>query len=79
VGHDVSILNRLAADGLRGRTASKVSTTIIRPPQHGQRGSKAGFGFSRAPTGGGQSDNAIDVVSRLRMRAMLRAPDCVCR
>jgi hypothetical protein len=36
-GHEVSILIRLADEGRAGRAPSKVSTMIIRPPQHGQR------------------------------------------
>ena len=36
-GHEVSILKRLAVFGLPGRMPSKVSMTIIKPPQHGQQ------------------------------------------
>jgi len=36
-GHDVSILIRIGEGDRAGRGPSNVSTTIIRPPQHGQR------------------------------------------
>jgi hypothetical protein len=36
-GHEVSILMRIGYGELAGRVASKVSTMIIRPPQHGHR------------------------------------------
>ena len=36
-GHEVSILIRLGDGDRAGRGAVEVSTTIIRPPQHGQR------------------------------------------
>src|SRR5208283_4900420 len=36
-GHEVPILIRLGDGDRAGRGPSKVSTTIIRPPQHGQR------------------------------------------
>ena len=37
VGHEVSILIRLGDGDRAGRGPSNVSTTIIRPPQHGQQ------------------------------------------
>jgi hypothetical protein len=36
-GHEVSILIRLGDGDRAGRGPPNVSTTIIRPPQHGQR------------------------------------------
>ena len=48
-GHEVSILIRLGDGDRAGRGPSKVSTMIIRPPQHGQR--RAG-GTSSASTVG---------------------------
>src|SRR5208337_3907079 len=36
-GHELSILIRLGDGERQGRGPSNVSTTIIRPPQHGQR------------------------------------------
>jgi len=46
--HEVSILIRLGDGERAGRAPSKVSTTIIRPPQQGHR--RAGEGVSASPS-----------------------------
>jgi hypothetical protein len=52
-GHEVSILIRLGEGDRAGRAPSKVSTMIIRPPQHGHR--RAGEGVSASPSSAPQS------------------------
>src|SRR5208282_4213462 len=71
-GHEVSILIRLGGGDRAGRALSNVSTTSIRPPQHGHR--RAGAGAlapqsSALERWGARSDAA----SAWRARSMLRA------
>ena len=69
-GHEVSILIRLGGGDRAGRGPSKVSTTIIRPPQHGHwRKDEAG---SASPSGsaGALSGETLDGASKCRARSM---------
>src|SRR5271165_204386 len=71
--HEVSIRMRLGDGDLAGRGPSKVSTMIIRPPQHGQR---RGGGTSSAPLSAPARERwgaSSDAASAWRARSMLSA------
>ena len=69
-GHELSILIRLGDGERQGRGPSKVSTTIIRPPQHGQRraGETSSARLSASREGWGAFSAAA---SNCRARSML--------
>jgi len=72
-GHEVSILMRIGDGELAGRAASKVSTTIIRPPQQGHRRAGEGVSASSSASAHGRSGGVLGAASNWRARAMLRA------
>ena len=71
--HEVSILIGVGDGERAGRTPSKVSTMIIRPPQHGQR--RTGEAVSAALSGSARerSGAASGAASNWRARSMLQA------
>ena len=69
VDHEVSILTQLGGGDGAGRSPSKVSTMIIRPPQHGHRCAGEGVSASLSAWADGRSRHreqladALDVVA----------------
>jgi hypothetical protein len=72
-GHELSILIRLGDGDRAGRGPSKVSTTIIRPPQHGQRRKDESGSASLPASSGALSGETLDGASKCRARSMLSA------
>jgi hypothetical protein len=71
--HEVSILIGVEDGERAGRMRSKVSMTIIRPPQHGHRRSGVGFSMSCSFSARERSGAVSGVASIWRTRSMLRA------
>src|SRR5208337_1246712 len=59
-GHELSILIRLGDGERQGCGPSKVSTTIIRPPQHGQRRKDEAGSASPSASAGALSAEVLD-------------------
>ena len=72
-GHEVSILIGLGGGDRAGRGPSKVSTTIIRPPQHGHRRKDEVGSASPSGSAGALSGETLDGASSWRTRSMLSA------
>ena len=68
--HEVSILIRVGGGGRAGRTPSKVSTTIIRPPQHGQQPKDEAGSASPSALADALSGETLDGASNCRARSM---------
>ncbi len=71
--HEVSILIRLGGGERAGRGPSKVSTMIIRPPQHGHRRTGEAVSASLSASAHERSGEASGAASNWRARSMLRA------
>src|SRR5271166_1064387 len=72
-GHEVSILIRLGGGERAGRGPSNVSTTIIRPPQHGHRRGDEPSSPSLSASAFAFWGETLGAASAWRTRSMLRA------
>ncbi len=72
-GHEVSILIRLGDGDRAGRGPPNVSTTIIRPPQQGQRRTGEGGSAWLFASACESSDVVFGAASAWRTRSMVRA------